>query len=109
MSIKGIPTDVPRSLADLIVASDHTVTSRSLVRLQTADITLFAFSEGESVSEEEYPSDTAYLCLEGTLVISVDSRSLEIAAGQAMCIPAHTTHALSGNASSAVKYLQVNA
>ena len=101
MSIKGIPTDAPRSLADLIVASDHTVTSRSLVRQQTADITLFAFSAGESVSEEEYPSDTAYLCL--------DSRSLEIAAGQAMCVPAHVTHSLSGKASAAVKYLQVNA
>ena len=109
MSIKGIPTDVPRSLADLIVASGHTVTSRSLARQQTADITLFALSEGESISEEEYPSDTAYLCLEGTLVISVGSRSLEVAAGQAVRVPAHTTHALSGRSSSAVKYLQVNA
>ena len=50
MSIKGVPTDAARPMADLIVAGEHTVASRGLARQQVADLTLFALAAGESVS-----------------------------------------------------------
>lgn len=63
MSIKGVPTDAARPMADLIVAGENTVASRGLARQQVADLTLFAFAAGESVSEErtlQTPSTSAW-------------------------------------------------
>lgn len=109
MSIKGVPTDQARPLQDLIVAGEHTVASRSLVCQQTADLTLFAFARGESVSEERYPSDTAYVCLEGTLVVSRDEAQTLVPAGSCLKVEAGVGHAVAGAGDGAVKFLQVNA
>mgnify|MGYP000909142569 CR=1 FL=1 len=95
MSIKGVPTDAARPMADLIVAGEHTVASRGLARQQVADLTLFALAAGESVSEERYPADTVYVCLEGT--------------GSCLRVKEGVDHAVSGVDGSSVKFLQVNA
>lgn len=109
MSIKGIPTEAARPLAELIAAGNHTVTSRSLARQQTADLTLFAFSEGESVSEEEYPTDTAYLCLEGTLAVGTPDGEKIVPAGCALRVAAYEPHSVAGKGGGTVKFMQINA
>lgn len=109
MSIKGVPTDAARPLADLIVAGEHTVASRGLARQQVADLTLFAFAAGESVSEERYPADTAYVCLEGTLVVTRAGGPTPVPAGSCLRVEAGVGHSVAGADGGAVKFLQVNA
>lgn len=109
MSIKGVPADAARPLADLIVAGEHTVASRGLARQQVADLTLFAFAEGESVSEERYPADTVYVCLKGTLAVSRAEGQRLVPAGSCLKVEAGVGHAVAGAEGGAVKFLQVNA
>lgn len=109
MAIKAIPMNHPMPLADLVAAGEHTVTSRSLARQSPADLTLFAFAAGESVSEEEYPQDTAYICLEGTLTVGLPEGPVDVSANRALKVCAHVAHSVSGKDGSAVKYLQINA
>ena len=109
MSIKGVPTDAARPLADLIVAGEHTVASRGLARQQVADLTLFAFAAGESVSEERYPADTVYICLEGTLAVTRGGEQALVPAGSCLRVKEGVGHAVSGVGDSVVKFLQVNA
>lgn len=109
MSIKGVPTDAACPLADLIVAGKHTVASRGLTRQQVADLTLFAFAAGESVSEERYPADTVYVCLEGTLAVTRGGEQALVPAGSCLKVCAGMGHAVSGADGCAVKFLQVNA
>ena len=106
MSIKGVPTDAARPMADLIVAGEHTVASRGLARQQVADLTLFALAAGESVSEERYPADTVYVCLEGTLAVTRGGEQALVPAGR---VKEGVGHAISGVGGSAVNFLQVNA
>lgn len=108
MSIKGVPTDAACPLADLIVAGEHTVASRGLARQQVADLTLFAFAAGESVSEERYPADTVYVCLEGTLAVTRGGQRM-VPAGSCLKVCAGMGHAVSGADGCAVKFLQVSA
>lgn len=96
MSIKGVPTDAACPLADLIVAGEHTVASRGLACQQVADLTLFAFAAGESVSEERYPADTVYVCLEGTLAVACAEGQRMVPAGSCLKVCAGMGHAVSG-------------
>lgn len=109
MSIKGVPTDAARPMADLIVAGEHTVASRGLARQQVTDLTLFALAAGESVSEERYPADTVYVCLEGTLAVACAEGQRMVPAGSCLKVCAGMGHAVSGADGCAVKFLQVNA
>ena len=91
MSIKGVPTDAARPMADLIVAGEHTVAA------------------GESVSEERYPADTVYVCLEGTLAVTRGGEQALVPAGSCLRVKEGVGHAVSGVDGHAVKFLQVNA
>ena len=62
----------------------------------TCEMTLLAFAEGESVSEEAYPADVLYVALEGRPAIVLPSERVEIAPGQAVAAPADTLHAVEG-------------
>ena len=96
MPIKGVPTDAARP-------------SRGLARQQVADLTLFALAAGESVSEERYPADTVYVCLEGTLAVACAEGQRMVPAGSCLKVCAGMGHAVSGADGCAVKFLQVNA
>ena len=94
MPIKGVPTDAACPFADLIVAGEHTVASRGLARQQVADLTLFAFAAGESVSEERYPADTVYVCLEGRGEITIEGVQHVLLPGQSVIMSAGAAHAV---------------
>ena len=83
--------------------------SRGLARQQVADLTLFAFADGESVSEERYPADTVYVCLEGTLAVTRGGEQALVPAGSCLRVKEGVSHAVSGVGGSVVKFLQVNA
>lgn len=100
MEFRNLPTDAPATLASLVTCRDGQVSSMSLVRggLDAGfSATLFAFAEGESVSEERYEGDALYLCAEGRMALTrPDGWHAELAAGEVLRVPAGVEHAVEG-------------
>ena len=106
MPLRHIPTTKAQCLAHLISAPDGQVSSKALAQAAGVDITLLAFSAGESVSEEEYFGDTLYLLVEGKAVVLLPTGAIPLSAGEVLCVPARTQHALE-NVGCAFKILQI--
>ena len=103
--LKNLP-ETPEALADLIQIRDGRVISMSLTKSDDFRMMLLAVSDGEAVSEEEYPVDTLYYVVEGTMPLEKDGVVYELRAGDCMAVEAGTPHAIGGNG--AFKVLQVS-
>lgn len=107
MPLKNLPTDVARPLAALATCRPGQVQSVAFTQVDApASLVLLAFAADESVSEEVYTADTLYLVVEGTARIVVEGRTVPLAAGEVLCVPAGTSHAV--EALGPLKILQVS-
>ena len=81
-------------LTDLVNYQEGPVLSRTLVKRTTGTVTLFAFDEGQGLSEHTAPFDALAHLLEGEAEITVSGKSLRTTAGEAVLLPANQPHAL---------------
>jgi quercetin dioxygenase-like cupin family protein len=81
-------------LADLVGYQDGAVVSRTLINRATGTVTLFAFEEGQGLSEHTAPFDAMAQVLEGEAEITVAGKPLATKAGDAVLMPAHQPHAV---------------
>ena len=86
--LKGKPLD----LKTLVSYSDGAVISRTLLKKETGNITLFSFDTGQGLSEHTSPFDAVVQVVEGegTFVIAGESQTLQ--AGEMMIMPANIPH-----------------
>ncbi len=81
-------------LMDLVNYQDGAVVSRTLVKGTTGTVTLFAFDEGQGLSEHTTPFDAMAQILEGEAEIAISGKPMKTAAGEAVLMPANQPHAL---------------
>jgi quercetin dioxygenase-like cupin family protein len=81
-------------IADLVNYQEGAVVSRTLVNRTTGTVTLFAFDEGQGLSEHTAPFDALAYLLEGEAEIVVAGKPLRTTAGEAVLMPAHQPHSL---------------
>jgi len=81
-------------VTDLVNYQDGSVVSRTLVTRATGTITLFAFDEGQGLSEHTAPFDALAHVLEGQAEIVVSGKPLRTTAGEAVLMPANQPHAV---------------
>ena len=89
----GLPGRVA-DLADLVEYQDGAVVSRTLVKKPTGAVTLFAFDEGQELSEHTSPFDALVQVLDGDVEITISGSPLRLTAGQMVVMPAEKPHAL---------------
>jgi len=89
----GNLTDVIR-LKDLAAYQDHSVVSREIIRKPAGTMTVFAFDEGEGLSEHTAPFDAVVILLEGEAEIAIDHKPYSVKEGEMIIMPAHKPHAL---------------
>src|SRR5580704_7160269 len=70
------------------------VVSRILLKRAGGTLTLFAFDEGQSLSEHTAPFDAVAHVLEGYADISISGTPLKVSAGEMVLLPANTPHAV---------------
>jgi quercetin dioxygenase-like cupin family protein len=85
--------DVVRMM-DLINYQDGSVVSRTIVKRSTGTVTLFAFDEGQGLSEHTAAFDAIAHVLEGQAEITVSGKALRATTGEAVLLPANQPHAL---------------
>ena len=81
-------------LIDLVNYQEGAVVSRTLVNRTTGTVTLFAFDEGQGLSEHTAPYDALAHLLEGEAEITVSGKPLQATAGEVVLMPAHQPHSL---------------
>jgi quercetin dioxygenase-like cupin family protein len=81
-------------LIDLVNYQEGAIVSRTLINRATGTVTLFAFDEGQGLSEHTAPFDALAHLLEGEGEIIVSGKSLPSKAGGAVLMPAHQPHSL---------------
>ena len=79
-------------LIDLVKYQEGSLVSRSLVNRATGTVTLFAFDEGQGLSEHTAPFDAVAHLLEGEAAVS--AKPLRTTAGEAVLMPANQPHSL---------------
>ena len=94
--LRNLPVDHPDELAGLIEIRPGRVVSMALSRSEHCQMTLLAFGDGESVSEERYFGDTLYYVLEGSMPVYQEDKETVLRAGACMAVPAGVTHAIGG-------------
>ncbi len=80
--------------AKLVDYQPGSVVSRQLLKNGAGNVTVFAFDEGQGLSEHTAPFDALAHVLEGTGEIAVAGRAQLLSAGEAILMPADQPHAI---------------
>ena len=91
---REIPVAENVRLTDLVNYQEGAVVSRTLVSRATGTVTLFAFDEGQGLSEHTAPFDAMAYLLEGEAEITIAGKPLRTTAGEAVLMPANQPHSL---------------
>ena len=83
-----------QSLAGLIAYQDGAIVSRTLLSKPAGTVTLFAFDQGQGLSEHTTPYDALVLAVDGELEISIDADRHRLGDGQVLLLPANKPHAV---------------
>jgi quercetin dioxygenase-like cupin family protein len=81
-------------LKSLIDYQDGSVVSREIIRKSTGTITLFAFDQGQGLSEHTAPFDALVLILDGQAEITISGQAYNLREGQMIILPVNEVHAL---------------
>jgi len=81
-------------LASLVSYQSGSVVSRTLMSARSGTITLFAFDEGDGLSEHTAPFDALLHLLEGKAVVTVAGTASEMREGEGIILPAGEPHSV---------------
>lgn len=82
------------NLASLIEYQPGAIVSRQITKSDSGNTTLFAFGEGQELSEHTAPYDALVHVLEGKTEVKISSKPFLLQAGDAILMPANEPHAL---------------
>ncbi|MDD3374791.1 MAG: cupin domain-containing protein [Candidatus Omnitrophica bacterium] len=81
-------------LADLVSYQDGSVVSKTLIKKETGTVTLFAFDQGQGLSEHIAPFDALVCVLDGQAEIMISNNLYVLKAGEMIILPVNEPHSL---------------
>ncbi|GAB4309582.1 MAG: cupin domain-containing protein [Methanobacteriaceae archaeon] len=81
-------------VADLIDYQDGAVVSNEIIRKETGTVTIFAFDQGEGLSEHTAPFDAMVQIIDGEAEITIGGEKNHLKTGDMIIMPADIPHAL---------------
>ena len=81
-------------LLGLVNYQDGSVVSRVVLKREKGNITIFAFGEGQGLSEHTSPFDALVQAIEGEAEITVAGKPIALKAGEVVLLPAEKPHAV---------------
>ena len=95
MAVAELPIAERVRPLDLIAYQEGAVVSRTLWKRPTGTVTLFAFDQGQGLSEHTAPFDALVHVLDGEAEITIAGQAHQLSAGEMIVMPAQQPHALS--------------
>ena len=91
---KGLAGALVAKAPELVNYQDGAVVSREIVKKPTGNVTLFAFDEGQGLSEHTAPFDALAQVVEGEAEIMISGQPHRVLGGEMILMPAGQPHAL---------------
>ena len=92
-TIEKAPDQASR-LIDLVGYQRGSVVSKTLIERKTGTVTLFAFDQGQGLSEHTTPFDALVYLLDGQAEVVVSGKAFNLKEGEMLIMPANQPHAL---------------
>ncbi len=84
----------PMALSDAVQYAPGSIVSRTLLKTDTGTLTLFAFDEGQGLSEHTAPFNALVHVLDGTATLMIGGKTVVARTGQMVLMPANVPHAV---------------
>lgn len=72
----------------------ESIVSRTMLEKKTGTVTVFAFAEGQALSEHTAPFDAMVCVLDGEAEISISGKPRRVKKGEMVIMPANEPHAV---------------
>ena len=82
------------NVKELVAYQKGAIVSKTLVEKETGTVTLFAFDQGQALSEHTAPFDALVQVTDGQAEIRIAGVPYQVGAGQMIVMPAGRSHAL---------------
>ena len=82
------------SLIGLVNCQNGSVVSRVVLKREKGNVTIFAFDEGQGLSEHTSPFDALVQAVEGEAEVTVAGKPIALKAGMVVLLPADEPHAV---------------
>lgn len=89
-----LPPGEAHRFGDLLGYAEHGIASRVLAKKGTSNVTLFAFEEGQGLTEHTSPFDALVVILEGWMTLTIGGERVRAPASSITRMPANVPHAL---------------
>jgi len=86
--------NTPQNLNQLVQYQTGAVVSKEIVSKQTGTVTLFAFDQGQGLSEHKASYDALVIITDGTAEITVSGKAHIVSTGEMLIMPADAPHKL---------------
>ena len=84
----------PLAMKELITYQSEAIVSRTLLNRNGGTATMFAFDEGQALSEHTAPYDALVIVVDGKAGIIISGNECSIEEGQMIRLPANEPHAI---------------
>lgn len=91
---KGLNGAEIARVSELVNYQDGSIVSREIVKKSTGNVTIFAFDEGQGLSEHTAPFDALVHVFEGEAEVSIAGKPNHLQGGDMILIPAQQPHSL---------------
>ncbi len=91
---KGLAGAEVTTAAELVNYQDGAVVSREIIKKPTGSVTIFAFDEGQGLSEHTSPFDALVQVVEGVAEVMISGQPQALQGGEMILLPAGKPHAL---------------
>lgn len=81
-------------LVDLVSYQEQSIVSKTLIDKKTGTVTLFAFDQGQGLSEHTAPFDAMVCVLDGEAEIRISGDPVVVKQDEMIIMPANEPHAL---------------
>ncbi len=94
MANNAMPAAEALRLESLVEYGEGAVVSRTLLKNQGGTLTVFAFDQGQGLSEHSAPFDAYVTILDGAAVLTIGGKQVRASRGETVLMPAEVAHAL---------------
>ena len=83
-----------KPLVELLEYQQGSIVSRVLLKNKGGTVTLFAFAQGESLSEHTAPFEALVFVIDGEAEVELAGKTYSVRAGETITLPANIPHAV---------------
>ena len=91
--IRPIDAEV-KPLGELLQYQDGSIVSRVLLKNKGGTVTLFAFDQGEGLSEHTAPFEALVFVVDGDAEVEIAGKAYSVKQGETITLPANIPHAV---------------